>query len=206
MDFLQLLLNFNFEAFTKVVLIDLVMSGDNAIIIGMAAAGLPIKLRRRAILIGIIAATVLRIVFASVTYQLLEITGLTLIGGLLLVWVAFKLWQDIRSGALTNADDSPHNKETSKTLKSAITSIIIADVTMSLDNVLAVAGAAHGAPGMLIFGLVLSILLMAFAANWVASLLERYNWLAYVGAGVVSYVALEMIWRGGNQIYASGLI
>ncbi|MBM08298.1 MAG: hypothetical protein CMF69_01775 [Magnetovibrio sp.] len=206
MDLLQLLLNFNFEAFTKVVLIDLVMSGDNAIIIGMAAAGLPIKLRRRAIFIGIVAATVLRIVFASVTYQLLEITGLTLIGGLLLVWVAFKLWQDIRSGALTNADDSPHNKETSKTLKSAVTSIIIADVTMSLDNVLAVAGAAHGAPGMLIFGLVLSILLMAFAANWVASLLERYNWLAYLGAGVVSYVALEMIWRGGNQIYASGLI
>ena len=206
MDFLQLLLNFNFEAFTKVVLIDLVMSGDNAIIIGMAAAGLPIKLRRRAIFFGIVAATVLRIVFASVTYQLLEITGLTLIGGLLLVWVAYKLWQDIRSGALTNADDNPHNKETSKTLKSAVTSIIIADVTMSLDNVLAVAGAAHGAPGMLIFGLVLSILLMAFAANWVASLLERYNWLAYVGAGVVSYVALEMIWRGGNQIYASGLI
>ena len=206
MDFLQLLLNFNFEAFTKVVLIDLVMSGDNAIIIGMAAAGLPIKLRRRAIFFGIVAATVLRIVFASVTYQLLEITGLTLIGGLLLVWVAYKLWQDIRSGALTNADDNPHNKETSKTLKSAVTNIIIADVTMSLDNVLAVAGAAHGAPGMLIFGLVLSILLMAFAANWVASLLERYNWLAYVGAGVVSYVALEMIWRGGNQIYASGLI
>ena len=206
MDFLQLLLNFNFEAFTKVVLIDLVMSGDNAIIIGMAAAGLPIKLRRRAIFFGIVAATVLRIVFASVTYQLLEITGLTLIGGLLLVWVAFKLWQDIRSGALTNADDSPHNKETSKTLKSAVTSIIIADVTMSLDNVLAVAGAAHGAPGMLIFGLVLSILLMAFAANWVASLLERHTWLAYLGAGVVSYVALEMIWRGGNQIYAAELI
>ncbi len=207
MEFLQTFLDFNFEAFTKIVFIDLVMSGDNAIIIGMAASGLPIKLRRRAILIGIVAATILRIVFASITYQLLEIIGLTLVGGLLLFWVAFKLWQDIRSGKLATADDtSPDDKVSTKTLQSAVTSIIIADVTMSLDNVLAVAGAAHGAPGMLIFGLILSILLMAFAANWVASLLERYNWLAYVGAGVVSYVALEMIWRGGNQIYVTGTI
>ena len=207
MEFLQTFLDFNFEAFTKIVFIDLVMSGDNAMIIGMAAAGLPIKLRRRAILIGIVTATILRIVFASKTYQLLEIIGLTLVGGLLLFWVAFKLWQDIRSDKLATADDaSPDNKVSTKTFQGAVTSIIIADVTMSLDNVLAVAGAAHGAPGMLIFGLILSILLMAFAANWVASLLERYNWLAYVGAGVVSYVALEMIWRGGNQIYVTGII
>lgn len=200
MEFLDPLLHFNFKAFTSIVFIDLVMSGDNAIIIGMAAAGLPIALRRKAIAIGIIVATVLRIAFASVTYQLLSIIGLTLAGGLLLLWVAFKMWQEIRSGSLEMPDPEAEGSAEGKTLRSAVTSIIIADVTMSLDNVLAVAGAAHDAPGMLVFGLVLSILLMAFAANWVASLLEKHKWLAYAGLLVVAYVALEMIWRGGNQV------
>ncbi len=200
MEFLDPLLQFNFKAFTSIVFIDLVMSGDNAIIIGMAAAGLPVALRRKAIAIGIIVATVLRIVFASVTYQLLSIIGLTLAGGLLLLWVAFKMWQEIRSGSLEMPDPEAEGSTEGKTLRSAVTSIIIADVTMSLDNVLAVAGAAHDAPGMLVFGLVLSILLMAFAANWVASLLEKHKWLAYAGLIVVAYVAVEMIWRGGNQV------
>lgn len=200
MEFLDPLLQFNFKAFTSIVFIDLVMSGDNAIIIGMAAAGLPVALRRKAIAIGIIAATVLRIAFASVTYQLLSIIGLTLAGGLLLLWVAYKMWQEIRSGSLEMPDPEAEGSTEGKTLRSAVTSIIIADVTMSLDNVLAVAGAAHDAPGMLVFGLVLSILLMAFAANWVASLLEKHKWLAYAGLIVVAYVAVEMIWRGGNQV------
>ena len=200
MEFLDPLLQFNFKAFTSIVFIDLVMSGDNAIIIGMAAAGLPMALRRKAIAIGIIVATVLRIAFASVTYQLLSIIGLTLAGGLLLLWVAFKMWQEIRSGSLEMPDPEAEGGVEGKTLRSAVISIIIADVTMSLDNVLAVAGAAHDAPGMLVFGLVLSILLMAFAANWVASLLEKHKWLAYAGLIVVAYVAVEMIWRGGNQV------
>ena len=200
MEFLDPLLQFNFKAFTSIVFIDLVMSGDNAIIIGMAAAGLPAAHRRKAIAIGIIAATVLRILFASVTYQLLSIIGLTLAGGLLLLWVAYKMWQEIRADSLEMPDPEAEGTGEGKTLRSAVISIIIADVTMSLDNVLAVAGAAHDAPGMLVFGLVLSILLMAFAANWVASLLEKHKWLAYAGLIVVAYVAVEMIWRGGNQV------
>ena len=207
MEILASLIVFDFEAFTKIVLIDLVMSGDNAIIIGVAAAGLPLGLRRRAIVYGIIAATILRIVFASITYQLLEIIGLTLVGGILLIWIAFRMWQDYRSGiSEMPVDVSEDDTHPTRTLRRAITSIIVADVTMSLDNVLAVAGAAHGSPGMLIFGLALSIVLMGFAANWVASLLERHNWLALVGIAVISYVALEMVWRGAKQVYEAGII
>ena len=206
MEILASLIVFDFEAFTKIVLIDLVMSGDNAIIIGVAAAGLPLGLRRRAIVFGIIAATILRIVFASVAYQLLEIIGLTLVGGILLIWIAFRMWQDYRSGISEMPEDLSEDDTPTRTLRRAITSIIVADVTMSLDNVLAVAGAAHGSPGMLIFGLALSIVLMGFAANWVASLLERHNWLALVGIAVISYVALEMVWRGAKQVYEAGII
>jgi len=202
-EFLDPLLQFNFKAFASIVFIDLVMSGDNAIIIGMAAAGLPPHLRRKAIAIGIVVATVLRIAFASVTYQLLSIIGLTLAGGLLLLWVAFQMWREIKAGSLEMPDPDAETTGEGKSLRSAVTAIILADVTMSLDNVLAVAGAAHDAPGMLVFGLVLSILLMAFAANWVASLLEKHKWLAYAGLLVVAYVALEMIWRGGNQVMAA---
>ena len=206
MEILASLIVFDFEAFTKIVLIDLVMSGDNAIIIGVAAAGLPLGLRRRAIVYGIIAATILRIVFASITYQLLEIIGLTLVGGILLIWIAFRMWQDYRPGISEMPEDVSEDVTLTRTLRRAITSIIVADVTMSLDNVLAVAGAAHGSPGMLIFGLALSIVLMGFAANWVASLLERHNWLALVGIAVISYVALEMVWRGAKQVYEAGII
>ncbi|MEK9670952.1 MAG: YjbE family putative metal transport protein [Rhodospirillaceae bacterium] len=209
MDLIDQLLQFNFKAFASVVMIDLVMSGDNAIIIGMAAAGLSPALRKKAIAMGIVVAMVLRICFASVTYYLLQIIGLTLAGGLLLLWVAFKMWQEIRSGALGMPDpdadpDAPEQPQ--KSLRSAVISIIIADITMSLDNVLAVAGAAHGAPGMLIFGLALSILLMAFAANFVAQILECNHWIACIGLAVVAYVALDMIWRGGNQVLAAGVL
>jgi YjbE family integral membrane protein len=150
---LEELLQFDLVAFVQIVLIDLTLSGDNAIIIGLAAAGLPPAQRRRAIAIGIIAAT-LRIAFASVTYVLLEIVGLTLAGGILLLWVTHKMWRETRAGVSSSNETSAAGDATPpKSLRSAIISILVADVTMSLDNVLAVAGAAHGYPGMLIFGL-----------------------------------------------------
>jgi len=195
------LLEFDLQAFVSVIIIDLVMSGDNAIIIGLAAAGLPPRLKRRAIFYGIVGATVLRILFASITYQLLSVIGLLLAGGILLLWVAYKMWREIRSG-LTEAPEA-ETAAVGKTLRSAITSIVVADVSMSLDNVLAVAGAAHDHPGMLVFGLILSVALMACAANLVATLLERYRWLAYAGLAVVAYVALNMIWRGGHEVYGA---
>jgi YjbE family integral membrane protein len=191
------LLQFDPLTFAQIVLIDLTLSGDNAIIIGLAAAGLPPAERRRAIMLGIVGATVLRILFASMTYALLEIVGLTLAGGILLLWVTHKMWRETRAQANEAAAEGTSEP---KTLRSAIISILVADVSMSLDNVLAVAGAAHGYPGMLIFGLVLSIALMALAANLVAGLLERHRWLAYLGVAVVAYVALDMIWRGLGEV------
>jgi YjbE family integral membrane protein len=200
------LLQFDLLTFVQVVLIDLTLSGDNAIIIGLAAAGLPPEQRRRAIAYGILGATLLRILFASVTYLLLAIVGLTLAGGILLLWVTHKMWRDTRAQA--RADDDGGGGDQPKTLRGAIISILVADVSMSLDNVLAVAGAAHGYPGMLWFGLALSIALMALAANLVASLLERHRWLAYLGIAVVAYVALSMIWRGGGEVWsvAAGVV
>jgi YjbE family integral membrane protein len=195
---LEELLQFDLLTFVQIVLIDLTLSGDNAIIIGLAAAGLPPAQRRQAIAFGIIGATLLRVVFASMTYVLLEIVGLTLAGGILLLWVTHKMWRETRAGA--SSEVGPAGGAPPKTLRGAIISILVADVSMSLDNVLAVAGAAHGYPGMLIFGLVLSIALMALAANLVASLLERHRWLAYLGVAVVAYVALDMIWRGMNEV------
>jgi YjbE family integral membrane protein len=196
------LLEFDLQAFVSVIIIDLVMSGDNAIIIGLAAAGLTPRLKRRAIFYGIVGATVLRIFFASITYQLLSVIGLLLAGGILLLWVAYKMWREIRLG-LTEQPEA--EAAAGKTLRSAITSIVVADVSMSLDNVLAVAGAAHGHPGMLVFGLILSIALMACAANLVANLLEKYRWLAYVGLAVVGYVALDMVWRGGHEVFGAAM-
>ncbi len=201
MEWIDGLFEFDLQAFVSVIIIDLVMSGDNAIIIGLAAAGLAPRLKRRAIFYGIVGATVLRIFFASITYQLLSVIGLLLAGGILLLWVAYKMWREIRSG-LTEAPEAETAAQ-GKTLRSAIISIVVADVSMSLDNVLAVAGAAHDHPGMLVFGLILSIALMACAANLVANLLERFRWLAYTGLAVVAYVALDMIWRGGHEVYGA---
>jgi YjbE family integral membrane protein len=201
---LEELLQFDLVTFGQIVLIDLTLSGDNAIIIGLAAAGLPAAERRRAIVLGIIGATLLRVLFASMTYMLLEIVGLTLAGGILLLWVTHKMWRETHAGASSNVASEEQAKP--KTLRGAIISILVADVSMSLDNVLAVAGAAHEYPGMLIFGLVLSIALMALAANLVASLLERHRWLAYLGVAVVAYVAIDMIWRGmGEVMHAAAL-
>ena len=198
-------------ALLQVVMIDLVLAGDNAIVIGLAAAGLPAEQRSRAILIGIIAATVLRIGFAAATTQLLQIVGLLLAGGLLLLWVCWKMWRELRaqhSPAETeegidvdvNPDGTASVRAPRKTLAQATWQIIIADVSMSLDNVLAVAGAARDHPEILVFGLVLSIALMGVAATFIARLLQNHRWIAYVGLAVILYVALEMIYRGTHEV------
>ena len=196
------------SALLQVIMIDLVLAGDNAIVIGLAAAGLPKEQRGKAILIGIIAATILRIGFASVTVQLLQIIGLLLAGGVLLLWVCWKMWRELRAGHQhdldelenqLNADGTP--KGPGKTLGQAIWQITLADVSMSLDNVLAVAGAARDHPTILIFGLVLSIALMGLAASFIAKLLQNHRWIAYVGLAIILYVAGDMIYRGALEVW-----
>lgn len=201
----------------SVILIDVVMSGDNAVIIGLAAAGLPADMRRKVIVFGILGATVLRIAFASITVQLLEIIGLTLAGGILLLWVAWRMWRELRAqspaaaevtasaagGGNAAVDGADHAHAGHKTFRQAFVSIIVADLSMSLDNVLAVAGAAQGHTYILAIGLGLSIVLMGIAANFIARLLERYHWIAYVGLAVVAYVALDMIYRGSMEVMAA---
>lgn len=191
-------------ALASVIMIDLVMAGDNAIVIGMAAAGLPMELRRRAIMLGIAAATVLRIAFASVTLKLLTILGLTLAGGLLLLWVAWKMWREIRIAAArreaAHGGAHPAPPKPAKTLSQAMVQIVIADVSMSLDNILAVAGASRDHLWVLVVGLVLSIALMGAASTVIARMLERHHWLAYVGLAIVAYVAVDMVWRGAHEI------
>jgi YjbE family integral membrane protein len=202
------------SAFFQVIFIDLVLAGDNAIVIGLAASGLPRDQRNRAILVGIIAATVLRIVFASITTWLLAIVGLLVAGGLLLLWVCWKMWRELRTTAVEShaghealadedldrsggvAEGAPR-----KTFAQAAWQIVVADVSMSLDNVLAVAGAARDHLIVLIFGLALSIALMGIAASFIARLLQRYRWIAYVGLLIILYVALKMIWEGSFEIH-----
>ena len=199
-----------FTALLQVIAIDLVLAGDNAIVIGLAAAGLPADQRRRAILVGIAAATVLRIGFALITQWLLQIGPFLLIaGGALLLWVCWKMWRELRvshqdeheaTEALAdsdlNADGSIAGKGPRKTFAQAAWQIVIADVSMSLDNVLAVAGAAMNHPTVLIIGLALSIALMGFAASFVARLLHRYRWIAYIGLLIILYVAVTMLLDG----------
>jgi YjbE family integral membrane protein len=199
------------QAFFTVVMIDLVLAGDNAIVIGLAAAGLPTKQRGRAILIGIIAATVLRICFALVTTQLLAVIGLLFAGGVLLLWVCWKMWRELRTphgdeqeaitGQDINQDGTIAGQPRTKSLRDAVTQIVIADVSMSLDNVLAVAGAAHEHPWILVFGLALSVVLMGVAATFIARLLHRHRWVAYIGLAIILWVALQMMWEGGLQVY-----
>jgi len=201
------------SALAQVILIDLVLAGDNAIVIGLAAAGLPKDQRAKAILIGIIAATVLRIGFALATTQLLQIVGLLLAGGVLLLWVCWKMWRELRTphsheddaeNVVSKAVEEGENASVSgaprKTFAQAAWQIVIADVSMSLDNVLAVAGAAHEHPEVLIFGLILSIALMGIAASFIARLLNKHRWIAYVGLVVILYVSLEMIYRGVLEV------
>ena len=193
-------------ALAQVILIDLVLAGDNAVVIGIAAAGLPVEQRRRAILIGILAATAMRIGFAFVAVELLTIIGLVLAGGLLLLWVSWKMWRELRASARAEEDaafnEGAGGPASGKTFRQAVWQIVMADVSMSLDNVLAVAGAARDHPAALVIGLLLSIVLMGFAATVIARLLHRYRWIAYVGLAIVVYVALDMIWRGFWDVYA----
>jgi YjbE family integral membrane protein len=207
-------------AFFQVVMIDLVLAGDNAIVIGLAAAGLPKEQRSKAIFWGIVAATVLRIGFASITVQLLQIIGLLLAGGILLLWVCWKMWRELRESrhdidAIEALAEEDINKDSAiaggmprKTFGQAIWQIIVADVSMSLDNVLAVAGAAREHPYILIFGLALSIALMGIAASFIARLLQNHRWIAYVGLAIILYVALEMCYRGARELwpYAENIV
>jgi YjbE family integral membrane protein len=197
----------------QVVMIDLALAGDNAIVVGMAAAGLPAAQRTRAIFYGMLGATVLLILFAGITTQLLKVVGLLFAGGILLLWVCWKMWRELRAsahdeedgveavtGADINADGTIAGHAPRKTLAQAAGQIIIADLSMSLDNVLAVAGAAREHPIVLVFGLSLSILLMACAAHFIARLLHRYRWIAYIGLAIIIYVALGMVFRGADEL------
>lgn len=180
-------------AFAQVVMIDVLLAADNAIVVGALAAGLPPAMRRKVILVGVIAALVLRIGFALVVTQLLQIVGLVLAGGLLLVWVAWKMWRELRGGA---GEDDPLTEQAPRRFWAAAWAVAVADISMSLDNVLAVAGAARDHPGILAIGLILSVALMGLAANILARVIERYRWLAYVGLLVILWVAGKMIWEG----------
>jgi YjbE family integral membrane protein len=190
-------------AFLQVMAIDLVLAGDNAVVIGLAAAGLPAASRSRAILVGIVAATVLRLAFAAVAVELLAIVGLLLAGGILLLWVCWKMWRELRGPGAEETEAALRAGDTNvpgKTFAQAAWQIVLADISMSLDNVLAVAGAAREHPLALVFGLGLSIVLMGFAANFIARLLNRHRWVAYVGLAIILYVALDMIWRGSLEV------
>ncbi len=181
-------------ALAQVIMIDLALAGDNAVVVGMAVAGLPPRQKRSAILLGIGGATVIRVALGAVALQLLAIIGLLLAGGLLLLWVCWRMFRELRR---------PHRVVTGggeKTLRQAMLQIILADVSMSLDNVLAVAGAAHDRLWILVTGLLLSVGLMGLAANMIAQLLEKYRWISWVGLLIVVYVALNMIWHGGHEV------
>jgi YjbE family integral membrane protein len=193
------------SALAQVVIVDLVLAGDNAIIVGLVAASLPREQRAKVIMLGILAATVLRIVFAVATTQLLQIIGLTLAGGLLLLWVCWKLWREIRSQA-HEADackDAAGKIKPVKTFRQAVIQIVVADVSMSLDNVLAVAGIALHHTWVLIVGLVLSVTLMGAAAAMIAGLLKRFPWISYIGLALIFYVAAKMIYQGSMDVVNS---
>jgi YjbE family integral membrane protein len=190
----------------SVVIIDVVLAGDNAIVVGMAANALPVARRRRVIMLGIAAATLLRILFAYFAVQLLAVIGLTLAGGVLLLWVCWKMYREIRE---TRPDDNRGTAESGCRTRTraqrtssteALTRIVLADVSMSLDNVLAVAGIARDHFWLLAFGLILSVALMGVASTWIARLLDRHFWISWVGLGIITFVALRMIWDGSTEI------
>ena len=195
------------EAFVKILAIDLLLAGDNAIIIGALAAGLPADQRRKVILIGITAALILRIGFALITTWLMGIVGLVFAGGLLLLWVAWKMYREVgthggeSAGSPEIAGDESSGLKSAKSFVGAAWAVALADVSMSLDNVLAVAGAAREHPGILVVGLFLSVALMGIASNVLAKYIERYRWIAYIGMALILWVAFDMIWVGwtGNE-------
>lgn len=202
-------LNGPFAAFLSVLMIDLVLAGDNAVAVGLAAGGLPAKDRKKVILYGLGAAVVLRISFALITTWLLGVIGLLLAGGVLLLWVCWKMWRDLREqithdqetarAALDGTCAEPTVKP-AKSFRQAFLQVLIADVSMSLDNVLAVAGAAREHPAILVFGLLLSIILMGVAATAIANLLHKFRWIGFIGLAIVLYVAVHMIWEGHRSV------
>jgi YjbE family integral membrane protein len=198
-------------ALAQVIAIDLVLAGDNAIVVGMAAAAVPPAQRKKVIFWGIAAAIVLRIFFALITTQLLAIIGLTLAGGALLLWVCWKMYRELREQGADEvtpdeALDAPDVAQSAGVaaggvaVGAAIWRIVVADVSMSLDNVLAVAGAAKDHPTILVIGLLLSVMLMGAAANLIARLLHKHRWIGWIGLTIITFVALDMIWRGGNEV------
>ena len=192
-------------ALVQILLIDIVLAGDNAIVVGALAAGLPPAQRKKVILIGVLAALALRVVFALLVSQLLQIVGLILAGGILLLWVAWKMYRELRhknesAGSDEVAGDEHSGLRPAKSFASAAWGVALADVSMSLDNVLAVAGAAREHPYVLIFGLILSVLLMGVAANFIARYIERYRWIAWGGLLVILWVALKMIYEGAGHV------
>jgi YjbE family integral membrane protein len=205
-------------ALAQVIMIDLVLAGDNAIVIGMAAAGLPSSMRKKAILIGILAATVLRILFALVATWMMQLVGLILLGGILLLWVCWKMYRELTTpehkvheahevlaGRDDNRDGVVGARPGTKTLRQAVTQIILADVSMSLDNVLAVAGAAREHLWALIFGLGLSVVLMGAASAVIAKLLSRFKWIAWIGFLIIVFVAIRMIYDGADEVFGDAL-
>lgn len=189
-------------AFFQVVWIDIALAGDNAVVVGLAAAGLPAEQRRKAILIGILAAAVLRIIFSVAATQLLAIVGLTLAGGILLLWVCWKMARELRRPE-DEATEEHSSGQSSKSLRTALTQIVVADISMSLDNVLAVAGAARDHIWVMVGGLALSVLLTGAAASFIAKALQKYRWIAYIGLAIVLYVAIKMIYDGGGEVGAA---
>jgi len=194
-------------AFLQVLMIDVVLAGDNAIVVGALAAGLPVEQRKKVIAIGVIAALVLRVVFALTVSWLLGIVGLVLAGGILLLWVGWRMYRDLKGhgsgespGSPEVAGDEHSGVRPARSFAAAAWSVAIADVSMSLDNVLAVAGAAREHPGILIVGLIVAVALMGVAANVIAKYIERYRWIGWVGLLVIVYVALKMIWDGFHEV------
>jgi len=193
-------------AFFQVLMIDLVLAGDNAIVVGALAAGLPPEQRRRVIVIGVLAALVLRVGFALIVTQLLQVVGLILAGGLLLLWVAWRMWRDLREqrecspGSEEIVGDERSGLQPAKSFAGAAWGVAIADISMSLDNVLAVAGAAREHPGIMIVGLIFAVALMGLAANLIARYVERYRWIGWAGLIVILWVALKMIWDGYHHV------
>ncbi len=202
-------------AFFQVVMIDLALAGDNAVAVGLAASGLPEHQRRRAIVLGLMAAVAMLIGFALITVQLLQLVGLLLAGGFLLLWVCWKMWRELRQQGREDSAEGeaaleaatgveigakPRQAAKAKTMGQALMQILVADLTMSLDNVLAVAGAARQHPQVLVAGLLLSITLLGGGASWIAKLLHRFRWLGYLGLAIVLYVALHMIWEGHRTV------
>ena len=192
----QIALTHDLVALAQVVLIDITLAGDNAIVVGLAVAGLPDRQKRPAILLGIVGATVIRIALGAIALQLLAIIGLLLAGGLLLLWVCWKMFRELRRPHVSGAA----GEAKPKTLSQAMLQIILADVSMSLDNVLAVAGVANGSTWILMLGLLLSVVLMGVAANLLAKVLERQRWIAWAGLLIVLYVAVSMIWDGSQDV------